>query len=357
VEEEQQERYKRPGTSGRFLKGFKGGLALCMALPFIILLLPMWYLYRWDKRRSGEEVPEAPWAALFNGGRSQKQSQGSRHARRSYRYDDDLSTEDQEYRSARGEDEELDSLVSKPERGRVALVTGGGRRIGAAISLDLAELGYVVAVVYHKSAKEADGVVASIREKGGEAESFALDLRNPAKISTMLNEVTRKLGPVGLLINNASLFLPTPMEEQEGQWEIMDSLLHVNLQGPMMLAMLAARSMEERGGVVINMCDIWAEKPLRGHAAYSAAKAGLISATQVLAREAAPEVRVNAIAPGAILAPENRDGKGAFQKSLARTPLARAASPDAILQAIRYLLTANYVTGEVLHVDGGRRLV
>ncbi|MBF0358513.1 MAG: SDR family oxidoreductase [Magnetococcales bacterium] len=347
----------RPGTVGRFLKGFKGGLALCMALPFIILLLPMWYIYRWDKKRSGEEVPEAPWALLFNGGRSRKQSQGSRRARRSYRYDDDLSEEGQDYGPSRGEDAGLESLVSKPERGRVALVTGGGQRIGAAISRDLAELGYVVAVVYHKSAKEAGRVVESIIESGGKAESFALDLRNPAKISAMLNEVSRKLGPVDLLINNASLFLPTPIEEKDGQWEIMESLFQVNLQGPMMLAMLAIRSMEERGGVVINMCDIWAEKPLQGHAAYSAAKAGLISATQVLAREAAPEVRVNAIAPGAILAPESRAGKGAFEKSLGRTPLARAASPDAILQAIRYLLTADYVTGEVLHVDGGRRLV
>jgi pteridine reductase len=352
VEEEEweQEEEEGAGARSRIFSGIKGGFAIFIALPFIIILLPVWYLYRRDKIRSGQPVPEAPWAALFN-----KQEANPKRPKRVSR---PYSEESISYpgKAAREEGSELDSFVPKPESGRVALVTGGGQRIGAAICRDLASMGYVVAVVYHKSEQAAQKTVAAIVEQGGRADCFPLDLRNPAQIESILNEVSRKLGPVDLLINNASLFLPTP--KQGGRWEVMEGMFQVNLQGPMMLAMAAINKMESRGGgLIINMCDIWAEKPLRGHAAYSAAKAGLISATQVLARDAAPEVRVNAIAPGAVLPPDDKSELASFQKSLARTPLARESSPDAVLQAVRYLLTAHYVTGEVLHVDGGRRLV
>ncbi|MBF0445127.1 MAG: SDR family oxidoreductase [Magnetococcales bacterium] len=352
MEEERQTKDDGPGAVKRLLVGLKWGMGLFIALPFIIILTPMWYVHRWDKTRRGEVVPDPPWAVLFNKDANRSKPTTVKRVRRPYSQDDYLSSKQEHIDRANRLAE--DNLV-KHSYGRVAIVTGGGHRIGAAISIDLARMGYIVAVAYHQSAKEADQVVAAIKEMGGKAESFAMDLRDPSTISALLKSVSSTLGPVDLLVNNASLFLPTPIKDS--RWEVMGSLLQVNLQGPIMLAMEAISIMEERGGLIINICDIWAEKPLRGHAAYSAAKAGLISATQVLAREAAPAVRVNALAPGAILPPADKDGKAAYQKILARTPLAGSASPDAVLHAIRYLLTADYVTGEVLHIDGGRRLV
>ncbi|MBF0382439.1 MAG: SDR family oxidoreductase [Magnetococcales bacterium] len=352
MEEERQTNKDEPGVGRRMLVGIKWGMGIFVALPFIIILTPMWYIHRWDKKRRGQEVPEPPWAVLFDKDAGKPKPPPRRRVRRPYSEDDYIASKQESIdRANRIAVEEL----AKQSYGRVAIVTGGGHRIGAAIAIDLAKMGYVVAVAYYQSAKEAEQVVTTIKEMGGKSDAFAMDLRDPESITSLLNNVSATLGPVDLLINNASLFLPTPVKE--GRWDVIEDLLQVNLQGPILLAMEAIAIMEERGGHIINMCDIWAEKPLRGHAAYSAAKAGLISATQVLAREAAPIVRVNALAPGAILPPEDKEGRAAFQKILARTPLAGSASPDAILQAIRYLLTAEYVTGEVLHIDGGRRLV
>ncbi|MBF0455802.1 MAG: SDR family NAD(P)-dependent oxidoreductase [Magnetococcales bacterium] len=346
---------EKKGAAARMYGGVKGGLALFFALPFILIFLPIWFLYRWSEIRSGRPAPEAPWAIIF--ARPPKQGEGVAFSTKPSRvrrpYDQEAYTLPGFKKREAGW--EPDSLVARPESGRIALVTGGGRRVGAAICRDLAALGYGVAVVYHHASAEAEEIVSAIREQGGEAKAFSLDLRQPDQSVSLLQEVARELGPVDLLINNASLFLPTPL--QGSQWQVVDDLMKVNLQGPLMLAMASIAQMEKRGGMVINICDIWGEKPLKGHVAYSAAKAGLISATQVLAREAAPTVRVNAISPGAVLPPDERAGSSAFQSMLSRTPLAAASGPEAILQAIRYLLTAHYVTGEVLHVDGGRRLV
>lgn len=356
MEDEQWPEQEEKGLRGRFFSGIKGGLAIFIAFPFLVILLPLWYLYRWGELSAGRPAPEPPWAVIFSRDRLNKDI--ITHTSNPYRKRRPYSEESMVHpgQQPRGDGQELDSLVVKPAAaGQVALVTGGGRRVGAAICRDLAAIGYGVAVAYHTSATEAEAVVNSIRAEGGRADFFALDLRNAAAVESIINEIVRKLGPVDLLINNASVFMPTPM--QGTHWHVVESIIQTNLQGPLMLAMAAINSMDERGGQVINICDIWAEKPLRGHAAYSAAKAGLIAATQVLAREAAPTVRVNAIAPGAVLPPADATALAAFQKSLAMTPLASASGPDAILQAIRYLLTAHYVTGEVLHVDGGRRLV
>ncbi|MEO5363175.1 MAG: SDR family oxidoreductase [Magnetococcus sp. DMHC-8] len=239
--------------------------------------------------------------------------------------------------------------------GEVALVTGGARRLGAAICRDLAALGYRVAVVYHRSAGEADGVVADILARGGIARAFSLDLREAGQVTRLLDGVEQVWDVPGLLINNAALFAPTPLGA--ATWDGLEQLLRVNLQGPLWLALGVAERMKGRmegageGGQIIQMCDIWGERPLAGHVGYSVSKAGLIMATRALARELAPAVRVNGIAPGAILPQE---GEERFRVMLDRTPLARQAGPEAVLQAIRYLLTARFVTGEILHVDGGR---
>lgn len=236
----------------------------------------------------------------------------------------------------------------------VALVTGGGHRLGAVIGRDLADLGYAVALTYHRSGPKALDLARQIEREGGIAKDFALDLNHSVEIAAVVADVERQLGRITLLINNAGVFFA---DTGEGGWEAMERLFKVNLQGPLWLSMKVAESMKSSGvrGQIISICDLWGERPLSGHAAYGAAKAGMIMATRVMARDLAPAIRVNAIAPGAVLPP---DGGGTnFQAMLARTPLAGHAGPPAVSHAIRYLLGADFVTGEVLHVDGGRHLV
>ena len=158
-----------------------------------------------------------------------------------------------------------------------------------------------------------------------------------------------------MLINNAAHFAAT--DPVSGSPRGLRDLLDVNLAGPVWLALRAAERMNANGGgAIINLADIWGERPLKGHTVYSASKAGLIMATKGLARDLAPRVRVNAIAPGGVLPPEGVSDPN-FQKMMAQTPMAGMAGPEAVLEAARYLIAAEFVTGEVLHVDGGRLLV
>ncbi|MBF0321849.1 MAG: SDR family NAD(P)-dependent oxidoreductase, partial [Magnetococcales bacterium] len=241
--------------------------------------------------------------------------------------------------------------------GGVALVTGGGRRLGAVLCRELSRIGFAVAVVYHQSEPAARRLAKSLRDQGGRAEALSMDLTNPARIATLVHEVERSLGPLRLLVNNAGVFAPT--QSEAGTWEAMDAVFKGNLQGPLWLSLKAAERMRRHGGgSIINLADVWGERPLAGHAAYCAAKAGVIMMTQVLARDLAPDkIRVNAIAPGGVLPPDSPDDAAPFQVMLQHTPLASHAHPEAILRAVRYLLDAPFVTGEILHVDGGRRLV
>ncbi len=338
---------KQPGSGRRMINGLKAGIGLVLALPFIVILLPLWYVHRWHEVRSGRPVPEAPWAVWMSGGKNSQASR-SRPTRQPFNMDDPAPSFDVNLATV--------SLVDVPQRGGVALVTGGGHRLGAAICRDLAKLGYRVAVVYHQSRLAAEAVLAEIREQGGEGACFSVNLSNPAEITQLLSAVERELGRPHLVVNNAARYLPTHLEE--GTWEGLEQVFKVNLQGPLWLALRAAAQMKPDGGQIINICDIWGERPLPEHAAYSASKAGLIMATRSLARDLAPLVRVNAIAPGAVLPPkEGGMADPGFQKILSRTPMTRHAGPTAVLQALRYLLTAHFVTGEVLHVDGGRHLV
>lgn len=237
----------------------------------------------------------------------------------------------------------------------VALVTGGGSRLGAMICRDLASLGFVVALTYHRSETCAAQLARQIEAGGGIAQIFALDLMCSQNIVAVVGDVERHLGRITLLVNNAGVFLP---DSTQGGWEAMEHIFKVNLQGPLWLSRLVAQAMKQSAvrGHIISMCDIWGERPLGGHATYGAAKSGMIMATRVLARDLAPDIRVNAIAPGAVLPPESGRYHG-FETMVSRTPLANQRGPEAVLHALRYLLGAGFVTGEVLHVDGGRHLV
>ncbi|HIJ84978.1 MAG TPA: SDR family NAD(P)-dependent oxidoreductase [Magnetococcales bacterium] len=328
---------KSKGWGRRVVAGFKYGLSFFLMAPFLFFLVPLWFVYRQTERWAGRPAPEAPWKVLGqDGGEVHRAGFEKRNAGTT---------------RAGGPTE---PVMEKRVIGGVALVTGGGNRLGAMISQDLAALGFVVAVTYHRSEAEATRLVRQIESDGGIAQAFALDLNNPVSIAALVEEVELRLGCITLLVNNAGVFF---QDASQGGWEVMEQLFKVNLQGPLWLSMKVGAAMKKSGvrGQVITLCDLWGERPLTGHAAYGAAKAGMIMATKVLARDLAPGVRVNAIAPGAVLPP--REDHPGFQAMLARTPLAGEAGPDGVRHAVRYLLGADFVTGEVLHVDGGRGLV
>lgn len=345
-----------------FMEGLKLAIIMGLMLPFIVFLIPVWYLYVLAERMAGRPRPAPPWRETMNillrrnarddaaprsvfpgkdGGKNATTAGGD-------------ATAVQESPPGVGRTPlPRVTAISEQRRGGVALVTGGARRMGAALCRDLAQQGFRVAVVYHRSGEEAQALVQEIRARGGEAEAFACDLSNPAHMENLLAQVSRQLGRLRLLVHNAAQFLPT--DPRHVTWEGMERLLRVNLHGPLWLSLKAAPRMDD-GGLILMIGDIWGERPLAGHAAYGASKAGLLMATQVLARDLAPRLRVNAIAPGAILEPDHEEESSYFGRMLQRTPLAEAASPDAVLLAVRYLLEAEFVTGEVLHVEGGRRL-
>lgn len=238
----------------------------------------------------------------------------------------------------------------------VALVTGGARRIGSAIVKALHADGYDVAIHYRRSSSEAESLAEDLL--GKRADSVILlagDLLDPATPQKLMEGVLGKFGRLDALVNNASTFYPTPVGTVTArEWE---DLMGTNLRAPFFLAQAAAASLTKAGGGIVNLVDIHGERPLLDHPVYSAAKAGLIMITRSLARELAPAVRVNGIAPGAILWADHEMEQSTRDAILDRTALKRLGSPDDIAGGVLYLLKgAPYVTGHVLAVDGGRSL-
>lgn len=237
--------------------------------------------------------------------------------------------------------------------GRVALVTGGAVRVGRAISRALAGEGMRVVVHYNSSSADADALVEEIRRGGGEAAAAGADLSRTGEVRRLADDAGRIFGGVDVLVNNASVFPPQPLEEtDEALWE---HTMAVNLRAPFFLIRHLAPVLRERRGAVVNLCDLAGIQAWSAYAVHGIAKAGLVHLTKVAARSLAPAVRVNGIAPGAVLPPEGmgRDELDALARS---TPLRRLGSPDDVVRALLYLLHADYVTGEVLVVDGGRLL-
>ncbi|MBM3320957.1 MAG: SDR family oxidoreductase [Candidatus Eisenbacteria bacterium] len=235
----------------------------------------------------------------------------------------------------------------RPLAGRVALVTGAGRRIGRAIALRLAREGARVAVHYDQSAREAE---ATAREAGEGACAFRADLRSVEEIRRLAETVLDRMGRIDFLVNNASTFGRTPFfETAEEEWDLFHD---VNLKAVFFLTQAVASRMNE--GVIVNIADTGGVRLWPGYLAYGASKAGLIGLTRGLAAALAPRIRVNAILPGPILPPEAR-GVETMEEAISKTLLKRAGSPDDIASAVRFLLVeGTFITGAALPVDGGR---
>jgi pteridine reductase len=238
---------------------------------------------------------------------------------------------------------------------RVVLVTGGARRIGGALSRGLHRAGARVMVHCRSSVAEARRLVDELNDvRKDSAEVVVADITDPKAPAGIVAAVTGRYGRLDVLVNNASTFYPTPLGTIEEQhW---DDLVGTNLRGPLFLSQAAAVSLRRSAGCIINMIDIHARRPLPDHPVYTAAKAGLAGLTLSLARDMGPEVRVNGIAPGAILWPEGEVDEEGQRKILAATSLGRAGSPDDIVQCALYLIRADYVTGQIIAVDGGRSI-
>jgi pteridine reductase len=228
-------------------------------------------------------------------------------------------------------------------------VTGGARRIGAAIVRALAARGYEVAMHYNSGAAEAEALV---RELDGAATAYQADLAASGAARSLVMQVNRDKGALDVVINSASNFLAVPVRDvTEAQW---DDVMAVNLKAPFFISQAAAEVMSD-GGCIVNMADLAAFETWPDYVPHSIAKAGVVQMTRTLARQFAPRIRVNAIAPGLVLAPE--DMPAAESAAYARsTPLRRNGVPEDVVRAVEYLIDAPFVTGDVLFVDGGRRV-
>ncbi|AEL08632.1 pteridine reductase [Xanthomonas campestris] len=239
---------------------------------------------------------------------------------------------------------------------KVVLITGAARRIGAQIATTLHGAGYRVALHAHRSGDALAARVAALcAQRAGSACALQADLRTPEAPAQLVDACVAAFGRLDAVVNNASAFYPTVLgEATPAQW---DELFAVNARAPFFIAQAAAAQLRAHHGAIVNLTDLHAEQPMRQHPLYGASKSALEMLTRSLALELAPQVRVNAVAPGAILWPEDGKADAAKQALLARTPLARTGTPEEVAEAVRWLLDdASFITGHTLRVDGGRRL-
>jgi pteridine reductase len=240
---------------------------------------------------------------------------------------------------------------------KTVLITGGAKRVGAAICRRLHAAGANLMLHYRASAGEARLLQAELNHARPDSVSLIqADLLDLNKLPSVVEQTLQAFGRLDALINNASTFFPTPVGEiTEAAWA---DLIGTNLQVPLFLAQAAAPALKKAQGAIVNLSDIHAERPLKNYVVYSIAKAGLEGLTRSLARELAPEVRVNAVAPGPILWPEDESfDELSRQRIISHTPLKREGTPDDIARAVHFLLAdANYITGETINVDGGRNM-
>lgn len=239
---------------------------------------------------------------------------------------------------------------------KTALVTGSAARIGACITSSLHARGFDVLVHCNSNEAGAHALAEHLNEQRADSAFVAsADLSSDAGLQKLVEACQQRWDSLDLLVNNASRFYPTTVgETMTWQW---DDLVNSNLRAPYFLSQGLLASLQKAGGSIVNILDIHASRPMKNHAVYSIAKAGLQMMTLALARELAPEIRVNGVAPGAILWPENEGNEATQQAILDRVALGRPGQPEDIASAVIYLaLDASYVTGQVLAVDGGRTL-
>ena len=239
----------------------------------------------------------------------------------------------------------------------VAIVTGGARRIGAQTVRHLHQRGLSVVIHYRASSADANALADSLNKiRPGSAQTIGADLARPDVGEHIKATALEAFGRIDLLVNNASSFYPTPVHETTH--EQFEDLMISNLQGPYVVSKACAPVLSEHQGAIVNLVDIHAMVPLKDHVPYVSAKAGLIMQTKAFAKDLAPDVRVNGVAPGSILWPESEiNDTEKHRAMLAKIPLARQGEPEDIAKAVAFLgLDAPYITGQILAVDGGRLL-
>jgi pteridine reductase len=239
--------------------------------------------------------------------------------------------------------------------GKVVLVTGGAKRVGAAISRRLHAAGASVVLHHHSAKSEAQALHAELNAaRANSAATVQANLLNVAELPELVRTTVTRFGRLDVLVNNASSFHPTPVGEiKVSDW---DDLVGTNLRAPLFLAQAAAPHLKKAAGCIVNITDIHAERPLKHYVVYSVAKAGLAGLTRSLARDLGPEVRVNGVAPGPVLWPDDGSfDEVARQRVISHTLLKRAGEPEDIAAAVHFLVAeAPYVTGQIIAVDGGR---
>jgi pteridine reductase len=237
--------------------------------------------------------------------------------------------------------------------GRVALVTGAGIRVGRALAIALGRERMRVAVHYHASSDGAKETAREIESAGGEAALFEDDLASHRGPSELVQKVVAKFESLAVVVNSAAVMERTPVGAVTPQ--IWDSIFAINLRAPFLISQDAAPIMKKDGGAIVNIADLAAFENWPAYIPHSISKAAIVKMTSALARVLAPEIRVNAIAPGAVLLPENWE-EDSEERLIASTPLHRLGSPDDVVDAMLYLLKSDFVTGETIIVDGGRHV-
>ena len=255
---------------------------------------------------------------------------------------------------ARAEWREQQSVTgSRP----VVVITGAARRVGATIARTLHAAGYDLALHYRHSSAAMEALRDDLeRVRSGSTLTMRAELAELDALPRIVDATLARFGRLDAVVNNASAFFATPLDTATpAQW---DALFASNAQAPFFLAQAAAPHLKRARGAIVNLVDIYAQHPLPGHPIYCMAKAALAAMTRALARELAPEVRVNGVAPGAVLWPESGKPYADRGELVARTPLRRSGTPEDVATAVLFLLRdATFTTGEILHVDGGRALV
>ena len=243
--------------------------------------------------------------------------------------------------------------MSKP---KVVLITGAARRVGAEMVRHLHQADMNIVLHYRSSSEDATALADSLNAQ--RADSIKLlkgDLKDYQQIPKLVEQGIALFGKIDALINNASSFYPTDLKDVNE--EIWEDLVGVNLKAPLYLTQALTAELKKNQGCIINIVDIHGDRPLKNYSVYSIAKAGLIMFTKSMARELAPEIRVNGIAPGAIMWPEEQHYEGMHQEIISRTALKREGSPTDIAETALFLIEhANYITGQIIAVDGGRTL-